>query len=308
MYWPAQTNRHEIARRSPGTWCAFLVFYLGCVYTGRSQQIHPDLSLLIQTEKAFAATVPEAGIAGAFLTYLDSSGIVFTKGVAVNGMAEYGKATGTDFLSWYPVIAHVSVSGDLGFTSGPYQYFAEKGQQALSSGYFFSIWKKNPQGKFKVLLDGGAFHTQNHSEAFLRDPEPESNTGYDYILPFAPVSGQAGDVWLEEDNFSKAAAGDMTGAYNRFLADEVVLLRNNSSFGRNKAHALHTIGEQNIRSYQFIRGGQGTSKAGDLAYCYGQVKATGGTRQEITDGFFVRIWQRRPEGWKIVADQVCLFR
>nr|WP_295928813.1 nuclear transport factor 2 family protein [uncultured Dyadobacter sp.] len=308
MYWPAQTNAHDVARRSLRIWGAFLLVYVGCVYTVRSQQIDPDLSLLIQTEKAFAATVSETGIAGAFLAYLDSSGVVFTKGVAVNGMAEYGKVTGNDFLSWYPVIAHVSVSGDLGFTSGPYQYFAEKGQQALSSGYFFSIWKKNTQGKFKVLLDGGAFHTKDHTEAFRRDAEPESNTGYDYILPFAPVGGHPGDVWIEEDNFSKTAAGDMSGAYNRFLAGEVVLLRNNSSFGRNKAHALRTLGEQNIRSYQFTRGGQGISKAGDLAYCFGQVKATGSARQEITDGFFVRIWQHRPEGWKIVADQVCLFR
>lgn len=308
MYWPLHTNPRRIVGQPLRIWGMFLVLYLGCVYIVRSQQIDPDLRLLIDTEKAFATAAGERGIPAAFLAYLDSTGVVFKEGVPVNGMTEYGQVAGSnnDLLSWYPVIAHVS--GDLGFTSGPYQYFAEKDKKAVSSGYFFSIWKKNASGSFKVLLDGGAFHAKDHAQAFLRDPEPKSYTGYGYILPFAPVGGQTGNVWMEDDNFSKTAAVDVIEAYNRSLAEEVVLLRNNSPFGRTKAQALRTIGEQHIKSYQFIKGGQGISRAGDLAYCYGRVNATTSGVQEPTDGFFVRIWQHRPEGWKIVADQICLFR
>lgn len=135
---------------------------LGCVYSGRSQQVDPDLSLLIREEKAFAAKAVEADVPTAFLAYLDSSGVIFNGEGAVNGVAQYSQAPkgGKDLLKWYPVIGHVSQGGDMGFTSGPFQFFADRAQTAVGSGYFFSVWKKNSAGQFKVVLDGGVIHSQ----------------------------------------------------------------------------------------------------------------------------------------------------
>jgi hypothetical protein len=44
--------------------------------------------------------------------------------------------------------------------------------------------------------------------------------------------------------------------------------------------------------------GGGASKAGDLAWTYGDARWTGGR------GHYVRIWQRRGGAWKIVFDQI----
>ncbi|GGM83604.1 hypothetical protein GCM10010967_14270 [Dyadobacter beijingensis] len=287
--------------------CAILL--MTCVYTAQSQQTDPDLALLIREERAFAAKAEATDVPTAFLAYLDSAGMIFNGEAAVNGIAEYSKSPkGEALLKWYPLIGHVSQAGDLGFTAGPFQYIAERGQDAVGSGYFFSVWKKNASGVFKVMLDGGVIHSQsrNPAEAFRRDPEPQSNTDYRYITPIPKVKDPNAQPWTAEAAFLEAAGKDVNQAYKQYLAEEVVLLRSDRPFGKTKAQALAAIAQPDIQSYQFIRSGEGISKEGDLAYCFGKVKAMKGGKP--VGGFFTRVWQRRPEGWKIVAEQVSLFQ
>lgn len=299
---------HDVALHfcKSGLLCAALC--LGCVYSGWSQQIDHDLALLIREEKAFAAKASETDVPTAFLEYLDSTGVIFNGEGAVNGIVQYRQAPKNrkDLLKWYPVIGQVSQGGDMGFTSGPFQFFADRTQDAVGSGYFFSVWKKNAAGQFKVMLDGGVIHSRNATEAFQRDPEPQSNTAYAYILPIPKVNDHDPQPWKAEDAFSAAAIKDAEQAYKQFLAEEVVLLRSDRPFGKTKADALGTLAQQQIQSYQFIRSGEGISKAGDLAYCFGKAKAA--KSGKTVEGFFTRVWQHRPEGWKIVAEQVSLFR
>ncbi|MCF0071163.1 nuclear transport factor 2 family protein [Dyadobacter sp. CY261] len=305
---PAPTLNRTHTRRYCYGWHLCAALLIGCVYSVRSQQISPDLALMIREEKAFAAKAEASDVPTAFLTYLDSAGMIFNGVDAVNGIVEYGKSPkgGKDLLKWYPLIAHVSQSGDIGFTSGPFQFIAERGQDAVGSGYFFSVWRKNAAGRFKVMLDGGVIHSQDPKEAFIRDPEPQSNTAYDYILPVAKVKDNNPQPWKAEEAFLAAAGTNVGEAYKQFLADEVVLLRSDRPFGRTKTEALATIAQQEIQSYQFIRSGQGIAKDGDLAYCFGKAKAVKGGK--TVEGFFTRVWQQRPEGWRIVAEQVSLFR
>jgi len=286
--------------------CAALIF--ACVYSVQSQQIDPDLDLLIREERAFAAKAEATDVPTAFLAYLDSAGVIFNGEGAVNGITEYSKAPkgGQDLLKWYPLIGHVSQEGDMGFTAGPFQFLADRTQDAVGSGYFFSVWKKNAAGQFKVMLDGGVIHSGPATEAFKRDPEPQNNTAYRYIPPVGKVKDENPQPWEAEDAFTATAQKDAGKAYEQFLADEVVLLRSDRPFGKTKAEALATLAQQQIQTYQFTRSGQGISQAGDLAYCFGSARAAKGGKN--VGGFFTRVWQRRPEGWKIVAEQVSLFR
>ncbi len=299
---------HQSARFFRQRWTFCVALILGCVYNAQSQQVDPDLATLIREEKAFAAKAEETDVPTAFLAYLDSAGVIFNGEEAVNGIAQYSKVPkgGKDLLKWYPIIGHVSQGGDMGFTSGPFQFLADRTQAAVGSGYFFSVWKKNAAGQFKVMLDGGVIHSGNATEAFQRDPEPRSNTTYAYILPIPKVNESTPEPWMAEEAFSAAAEKDAGQAYKQFLAEEVVLLRSDRPFGKTKANALGTLAQQQIQSYQFIRSGQGISKAGDLAYCFGKANVVKGDK--TVEGFFTRVWQHRPEGWKIVAEQVSLFR
>ena len=55
-------------------------------------------------------------------------------------------------LSWKPVGADVAASGDLGYTWGNWKYQAP---DTTYYGNYFTAWKKQKDGSWKVALDGG---------------------------------------------------------------------------------------------------------------------------------------------------------
>lgn len=310
MSLPASHSNSDFIRRSGKCLAVCLAMIMVCVYSARSQQTDPDLQQLIDSELAFAAKAQATDVPTAFLAYLDSAGMIFDGQQAVNGMAAYRTAPkgGKELLKWYPVIAHVSQQGDLGFTAGPFQFLADRSQPPVGAGYFFSVWKKNMKGEFKVMLDGGVMHSpgQDPNQLFQRTPEPARYTGYDFISPVPNVKNDGLGPWKQEEVFREMAAKDPGQAYAQYLAEEVVLLRSDRPFGKSKAEALLAVSRDSVQSYQFIQSQQGISKAGDLAYCFG--KAIGQRAGKSVGGFFTRVWKHRPEGWMVVAEQVSLTR
>ena len=61
-------------------------------------------------------------------------------------------------LSWEPVFACVSPAGNLGSTSGRYElrYQLPDGSgELVETGCYFDIWRKQPDGPWKLLYDVG---------------------------------------------------------------------------------------------------------------------------------------------------------
>ena len=90
------------------------------------------------------------------LKYLSPEGIVFSQR-PVNGIKLYSsipekKAT----LKWRPILADVSTSGDIGYSSGPYVYI--KSNADTLYGHYISIWKKQENGTWKLAVDAGFWH------------------------------------------------------------------------------------------------------------------------------------------------------
>ncbi len=58
-------------------------------------------------------------------------------------------------LRWHPDKAGVARSGELGYTSGIYDWsFKDKSGKVVSdTGKYLTVWKKQPDGKWKVLFD-----------------------------------------------------------------------------------------------------------------------------------------------------------
>lgn len=59
-------------------------------------------------------------------------------------------------LDWAPAWGDVSAAGDLGYTTGPF-VFTDQGpaKRQPQRGYYFSIWRKQADGTWKVALDAG---------------------------------------------------------------------------------------------------------------------------------------------------------
>ena len=115
--------------------------------------------LLFKLEANFAADVAKNGHA-AFLTYFADDGVEVVDGGGFNTKDAMSKQPpwpeGTT-LTWTPVKAEMAASGDLGYTYGNYVYTAKnkEGKLVANHGKYTSIWKKQKNGQWKVVVDMG---------------------------------------------------------------------------------------------------------------------------------------------------------
>ena len=125
--------------------------------------------ILFQLEADFAHAVAEHGHA-AFVDYFADEGVELVDGGGISTREEIRKQPawpeGTT-LTWTPVHGDMSTSGDLGYTYGNYVFTSKnkEGKTVSSYGKHMSVWKKQKNGKWKVVVDMG-----NSS------PEPKAQT------------------------------------------------------------------------------------------------------------------------------------
>ena len=134
-----------------------------------AQENAPEGSdLLRKLEADFAKAVAEHGH-DAFVSYFAEDGVELEDGGGIKTKHDMQKE-GTwppDFsLTWAPVKAEMASSGDLGYTYGNYELKSrdKDGKFVTRYGKYASIWKKQKDGSWKVVLDMG-----NSSPA----PKPE---------------------------------------------------------------------------------------------------------------------------------------
>jgi hypothetical protein len=74
------------------------------------------------------------------------------------GRAFYAAATDTsDKVEWYPAMADLAGSDDLGFTAGPWIYTVAASDMQIH-GHFLTIWKRDATCRWRVEFDGGISH------------------------------------------------------------------------------------------------------------------------------------------------------
>jgi ketosteroid isomerase-like protein len=115
---------------------------------------------LIRTDKEFSEKSVKEGIPAAFIFYsADDVILMRDKHFPIVGKKElvnfYSKIKDQNAkLVWFPVKAEVSESGDLGYTFGNWIYYTTDSKDS-SYGNYVTIWKKQKDGNWKFILDGG---------------------------------------------------------------------------------------------------------------------------------------------------------
>ncbi|MEJ2613352.1 MAG: DUF4440 domain-containing protein [Ignavibacteriaceae bacterium] len=115
---------------------------------------------LIKTDKEFSEKSVKEGIAAAFTAYADEDVILMRdKQFPISGIKElkeyYSKIKkGNAKLEWSPVKAEISKSGELGYTFGNWIYSTKDSKDTVYGNYV-TIWKKQKDGGWKFVLDGG---------------------------------------------------------------------------------------------------------------------------------------------------------
>jgi ketosteroid isomerase-like protein len=138
--------------------CFIAVVLLGGCRPGGA----PDPEVLMEADRAFSAETGEGG-SEAWASWFAEDGAMVQPEIgeirgrdAIRAFVTYLDDPGVSF-SWEPERAEIAASGDLGWTTG--RYVAESrlpdGSVARSEGIYVSIWKRQPDGAWKVVMDLG---------------------------------------------------------------------------------------------------------------------------------------------------------
>ena len=261
------------------------------------------LALMVQAERDFARLSVEKGVRESFVAFFAPNGNAFTPAPG-NAKQFYGglpaeKSSTT--LDWQPVYSMMARAGDMGFNTGPYVASDDSAaHHPPRYGAFFSIWRKQADGSWKVELDIGT-----STAAPPVNPEKwHAGEGSAYQPP-AHLDAEAENRSLMrlESDFSAAAAKDVKAAYSRFMAEDVRYQRQG---------IFPLAGAKQVRQAVAANAAKGTlqmealavgmASSADLGYCYGKYSVTG-TSKPVEHGFYTHVWRRDRNGaWRLVFD------
>ncbi len=132
--------------------------FAACACAGGANSVD-NQEQIMEADLAFGRATAEMGVDG-WVSYFADNGIQFQGGGIVSGhasiraMMEPAFADSTYTLTWEPVLAEVSESGDLGYTVGRFESrrVGADGEPVVGAGSYVTIWRRDTDGTWKVAL------------------------------------------------------------------------------------------------------------------------------------------------------------
>ena len=264
-----------------------------------AQDFSSELQAMVDAENAFAKYSREINTRDAFLKYLTDSTVLFDKNGPMRGKKSWAeRSVNSSLLFWRPVFVGISKSGDLGFSTGPWEWSTTKeSTKPEAHGYYATMWQKFPEGR-KMALDLGVLM-----------PGPEANTAPLHSSNPKGVSRKSAAKATMKDAFL-----DVDKSYNNKLNESGIalvkedfskdgLILRTGSFPRYYPFSdLSSSGHK----FKFSPLGGAVASSNDLGYTFGRVRL-----EPIDDGLakpadanFFRVWKVEDGTWKIVLDVI----
>lgn len=260
------------------------------------------LQEMVQTEQSFSKMAADQNTRDAFMAFIADDGLLF-RPTAVNGkqwMREHpvppsGKHP---LLAWQPAFADVAAAGDLGFTTGPWEFKEDvKDEKPAGYGHFVTLWKKQADGSWKFVVDLGISHPTSGGPLKLWQPDPKQPK------KFKPVDVAVALKALLDRDAAYLQQNQKEGLLKAFVANaspDVRLYRGGNLPFIGRTASANALGLAKGQVKWTATGGD-VSRSGDLGYTYGTYEITDATK--VTEqGSYVRIWKNEGGGWQIVLD------
>lgn len=114
---------------------------------------------IFETDRAFSKMSELKGLRNAYMEYIDSNGVLLRPnnypivgGEAINFISQSNDSGFV--MTWEPKSANIAAAADMAYTYGIYSYKA-KNKDPVFFGSYVTIWKKQPNGKWKFVLQTG---------------------------------------------------------------------------------------------------------------------------------------------------------
>jgi len=290
----------SIAHWALGIGVALLVATASLAQTPTDTSLPLTLTRMIDTERSFAARALVVGWKQAFLEYFADEAIGFDEkkaDLAKDQIRQSPDPPKDLQLIWEPRFGDIAGSGELGYLTGPVRNILpsrNNGQPRYST--YFSVWKQQRNGSYKVVLDVGTptpsavpfapgFTRASHANRF--------NGEYDDRTP--PLSAA-------DSVMNSALRTSQANAYRERLAPGARLHRPNLMPLVGDRAILAWLGTQPRYTAADTRYAE-AARSGDLGYTWGTYIIPGRGRAAREEGFYARVWVRERNGqWKIAAD------
>lgn len=127
-----------------------------------SKQKEKLIRELMETDMDFSNKSLESGMNEAFLSFIGDDCVLLRPNrnpiIGRSMIEEFFSRPDTSFtLSWEPLYADVSASGDMGYTYGIFtaNMYSPEGELVIKKGTYANVWKKDKDGRWKFILDTG---------------------------------------------------------------------------------------------------------------------------------------------------------
>ena len=258
-----------------------------------------SLAAIADTERAFARKAADTSIHAAFVEFFADEAVNFDPepGPARERMRRRPDAFPKDLhMVWEPRVGDVAGSGDLGYLTGPVEL--TRPGQPVRHGTYFSVWKQQPNGDYRVILDiGSSFAGKpEFPPSFVRSAAVAAYKGTDSRAD-AEASLMAADKALGTTLAAKGAAT----AYAAVLHPAARVYRPGHPSMTTRESALEWM-RTHVAAMTSAPLKSETAASRDLGYTWGSWTATdaGGTS---TRGYYVRVWTRAADAtWQLAAD------
>src|SRR5262249_20916874 len=155
--WPASPHRYSVTINHSGSEEMNRIMLIAVsVLFAVSVLMAASPAPVADAERSFSKLASEKGIRASFVQFMAADSLVFHD-TWVNGQEWYQKHPEVPGnLYWMSQVAGISAAGDMGYSTGPWEYRKTAAdEKPLAYGSFASIWKKQSDGSWKVALDLG---------------------------------------------------------------------------------------------------------------------------------------------------------
>jgi len=249
------------------------------------------LQRMVATERAFAAATEQIGVRDGFLSFFAEDAVSIQRqptfavvpARAALTAQPLAKLPLANTLVWEPYTGHVSSDGTIGWLTGGFVSMNQAQHVVVAQGAYFSVWKRQADGTWRVWLDEGIGLPQIWQGAapFRVAPDPDTGT--------------AGTPSETIDAAEAAIASNLDAWRARLGADVRLHLDGQMPIvGRDAVTASpRTSAAVNYRPLR-----SEVAASGDLAVTIGTFERQSA---EPRRGTWVRVWKRDVTGrWRIV--------
>lgn len=283
------------------------ILFLALPIFAQVTKLSPAQREVVEAERAFARYCVENGIRAAWLEYFTDDGIIFQPG-PVNSKQFYSKRPVQTkppkvVLNWEPRFGDVSRAGDLGYNIGPWNLDVNsEPKEPTEHGYYMSVWKKQPDGRWKIALDFGSGRGAPATADHVFGKPFQSARQYKIKVPTgsSPVTELQALMSMDRDVQKASSATGALDSYLALIAKDAKIMRAAvAPADRDSVRSFISAGKD--LSLSFAPVGGEVARSGDLGYTYGgyELKEGGQTKEK---GFYAHVFKRDPAGkWQIVV-------